>query len=185
MHSAAYLIVPLLEGFEWFDESLQLSLREMGWPQLTRPESMVMMHVQLDIVRPTDIARSLRLTRQAVHSTISSLVERQIFELAPDPEDKRIKIVQLTPMGKAMRRDAQKIVQEMTDRLAERIGPTHIAALRDAFQTDWGDPVICHVGGGPGQEFAEQVEIASAQVKGRAPNRLSKEAFKAIGAERR
>lgn len=137
-----YLIVPLLAGFEWFDESLQMSLREAGWPHLTRPESMVMMHVQMDVVRPADIARSLRLTRQAVHSTINALVERGVFELADDPTDGRIRIVQLTPMGKAMRQDAQKIVAHLSEELGRRIGARRVKALREAFAGDWGAPVI-------------------------------------------
>jgi DNA-binding MarR family transcriptional regulator len=137
-----YLIVPLLSGFEWFDESLQMSLREAGWPQLTRPESMVMMHVQMDIVRPADIARSLRLTRQAVHSTINSLVERGVFQLADDPTDGRIRIVQLTAQGNAMRADAQRIVEHLSKELARRIGTKRLKALQEAFAADWGDPVI-------------------------------------------
>lgn len=145
MDAVAYLIVPLLQSFEWFDESLQLSLRESGWPQLTRPESMVMMHVQLNINRPSDIARSLRLTRQAVHSTIAGLVERGVFELVEDPDDRRVKIVQLTDMGNAMRADAQKIVTLLTDLLAKRIGSKHVRALQTAFSEDWGDPIICRV----------------------------------------
>ncbi|WP_256869236.1 MarR family winged helix-turn-helix transcriptional regulator [Sphingobium lactosutens] len=145
MDAVAYLIVPLLQSFEWFDESLQLSLREGGWPQLTRPESMVMMHVQLNINRPSDIARSLRLTRQAVHSTIAGLVERGVFELVDDPDDKRVKMVQLTEMGNAMRQDAQKIVVALTDMLSKRIGAKHVRALQAAFDEDWGDPIICRV----------------------------------------
>ncbi|MNL21465.1 MarR family protein [compost metagenome] len=137
-----YLIVPLLAGFEWFDESLQMSLREAGWPHLTRPESMVMMHVQMEVVRPADIARSLRLTRQAVHSTINALVERGVFELVDDPTDGRIRIVQLTPMGKAMRQDAQKIVAHLTDELGRRIGARRVKALRESFAGDWGPPVV-------------------------------------------
>lgn len=137
-----YLIVPLLAGFEWFDESLQMSLREAGWPHLTRPESMVMMHVQMDVVRPADIARSLRLTRQAVHSTINSLVERGVFELADDPTDGRIRIVRLTPMGKAMRQDARKIVEHLTQELGRRIGARRVKALHEAFAGDWGPPVL-------------------------------------------
>ncbi len=137
-----YLIVPLLAGFEWFDESLQMSLREAGWPHLTRPESMVMMHVQMDVVRPADIARSLRLTRQAVHSTINSLVERGVFEMADDPTDGRIRIVQLTPMGKAMRQDARKIVEHLTQELSRRIGARRVKALNEAFAGDWGAPII-------------------------------------------
>ncbi len=142
MFKSDYLIVPLLAGFEWFDESLQMSLREAGWPHLTRPESMVMMHVQMDVVRPADIARSLRLTRQAVHSTINSLVERGVFELVDDPTDGRIRIVQLTPMGKTMRQDARKIVEHLTQELSRRIGARRVKALHEAFAGDWGAPIV-------------------------------------------
>jgi DNA-binding MarR family transcriptional regulator len=155
-----YLIVPLLAGFEWFDESLQMSLREAGWPHLTRPESMVMMHVQLNIVRPADIARSLRLTRQAVHSTINSLVERGVFELVDDPTDGRIRIVQLTAMGRAMRQDAQKIVDQLSSELGRRIGPKQVKALREAFASDWGAPYLCSLGE-PGQRGADFLQDAN------------------------
>jgi DNA-binding MarR family transcriptional regulator len=155
-----YLIVPLLAGFEWFDESLQMSLREAGWPHLTRPESMVMMHVQMNVVRPADIARSLRLTRQPVHSTINSLVERGVFEMADDPTDGRIRIVQLTPMGKAMRQDAQKIVAELTEELGRRIGAKRVKALREAFGSDWGAPILCSLGE-PGERAADFRQAAN------------------------
>jgi len=142
-----YLIVTLMAGFEWFDESLQNSLREAGWPHLTRPESMVFMHVQMNIVRPTDIARSLRLTRQAVHSTIQTLVKRGIFEMADDPTDGRIKIVQLSEMGKAMRADGRAIVDRLTEELSKRISPEAVTAMREALKSQWGDPIVVDLGG--------------------------------------
>ncbi|CDO37836.1 MULTISPECIES: MarR family winged helix-turn-helix transcriptional regulator [Novosphingobium] len=172
MDKTLYLIVPLLQGFEWFDESLQLSLREKGWPNLTRPESMVMMHVQQNIVRPAEIARSLRLTRQAVHVTIGGLVKRGIFELVDDPEDGRIKIVQLTEMGNAMRHDAQLIVQELTGQLAKRIGKPQVRALRDAFSRDWGDPIVCTVENDQARARPEQPSFP--RPMGRPPGRKSR-----------
>ena len=132
LHRSDYLIVPLLQGFEWFDESLQRSLVANGQPALTRPESMVMMHVQLGITRPADIARSLRITRQAVHSTITSLVERGIFALEDDPDDGRIK----------------QIVDQLTDELTRRIGKRAVQALREAFVADWGSPATITLRGG-------------------------------------
>lgn len=149
-----YLIVTLMAGFEWFDESLQNSLREAGWPQLTRPESMVFMHVQMNIVRPADIARSLRLTRQAVHSTIQTLVKRGIFEMADDPSDGRIKIVQLSEMGLAMRADGRRITDRLTEELAGKIGPDAVEAMRNALKGGWGDPVLIKLGE-PGQSADE------------------------------
>lgn len=157
MISSSYLVVQLLQGFEWFDESLQLSLRDLGWPPVTRPESMVMMHVTIDIDRPADIARSLRLTRQAVHSTIASLVNRGIVELAPDPSDGRIKVVRFTEMGSAMRRDAQKIVNSLAEQLSERIGLSHVAALGTSLGLNWGNPIIAKIGGGPDESFRQKL----------------------------
>lgn len=145
MPRSNYLIVPLLKAFEWFDESLQLSLREAGWPDLTRPESMVMMHVQMGVVRPAEIARSLRLTRQAVHHTIKPLVERGLFELVDDPEDRRIKIVQLTARGETMRGDARRIVTGLTQELTDRIGPKRVQALFDVLDMEWGEPVLLRI----------------------------------------
>lgn len=140
-----FVFVSLLEGFEWFDESLQLSLKAAGHPQLSRTESMIMIHVQTGITRPSDIARSLRLTRQAVHQTIASLVEREIFELLPDPDDGRVKAVHLTAQGRAMRKDANKIVRALTDTLAYRIGQQQVDGLRAAFRQPWGEPATLNL----------------------------------------
>ena len=102
---------------------------------------MIMTHVQMNIIRPAEIARSLRLTRQAVHQSIASLVERGVFELGPDPSDGRIKVVSLTEHGRAMRKDANRIVRELTEILAYRIGQQQIDALKAAFRQPWGEPV--------------------------------------------
>lgn len=148
MIETEFLFVSLMEGFEWFDESLQRSLKAAGLPQLSRTESMIMIHVQMNIVRPAEIARSLRLTRQAVHQTVGSLVDRGIFELRPDPEDGRVKIVALTEKGRSMRKDANRIVREVTDILAYRIGQQQVDALRSAFRQPWGEPVTLEPPGG-------------------------------------
>lgn len=158
-----YLIVTLMAGFEWYDESLQNSLREAGWPHLTRPESMVFMHVQMNIVRPADIARSLRLTRQAVHSTIQTLVKRGVFEMADDPTDGRIKIVQLSEMGLAMRADGREIVNRLTSELATRISPEAVTAMSNALKGGWGEPVLIQLGdkGQRAEEFQRSLNKTS------------------------
>lgn len=141
MIETEFVFVSLLEGFEWFDESLQMTLKAANLPQLSRTESMIMIHVQSGVTRPSDIARSLRLTRQAVHQSIASLIERGIFELRPDPLDGRVRTVHLTDSGRALRKDANRIVRALTDELAYRIGQQQIDALRSAFRQQWGEPV--------------------------------------------
>lgn len=140
---SGYLIIPLLHGFEWIDEGLQRSLSARGLPTLTRPESIVMIHVIEDMVRPAEIARSLGLTRQAVHRTIGQICEKGLFELRPDPADGRGSIIVLTEQGAAMRRDAQFIVRSIHKVLERRLGSKAFEALLGHLESDWGPvPVI-------------------------------------------
>lgn len=138
---SAYLIVSLLQGFYWFDTGLQSYLRSRGWPTLTHSQSMVMMSITIGLTRPVEIARSLGISRQAVHVTLSQIAELGMIRFAADPSDKRTKIVVLTDMGEPMRRDAQAAVTIMTKRLAERIGQPHLAGMIAACALDWGNPI--------------------------------------------
>ena len=141
MDHKKYPIVALLQGFEWFDEGLQRALKARRWPALTRPESMVMIHVLLDVTRPTDIARSLRLTRQAVHASIAQMIAKGLFVLVDDPTDGRMRVVKLTRMGEAMRKDANAIVESLTVTLKKRLGSKRYKAFIEALGADWGDVV--------------------------------------------
>ena len=142
MRSIDYLIIPLWEAFGWFDEGLQSSLKLRGWQTMTRPESAVMIHVILGTNRPSDIARNLGLTRQAIHITISKMVEKGVLELHSDPLDARVSVVGLTKVGKEMRRDAKMIVQYIESVLTERIGAQRVRSLKAALAPEWGAPVI-------------------------------------------
>ncbi|MFM5953211.1 MAG: MarR family winged helix-turn-helix transcriptional regulator [Novosphingobium sp.] len=136
-----YLLVSLLQGFYWFDSGLQSYLRARGWPSLTHSQSMVMMNIATGLTRPVEIARSLGISRQAVHVTLSQIAELGMIRFTDDPTDKRTKIVVLTEVGEPMRRDAQAAVRIMTKRLAERIGQPQLAGIIAACGLDWGDPI--------------------------------------------
>ena len=139
MSETPFLIVPLLHGFFWFDDGLQAYLQKKGWGHVTRPQSMVMINILSGIVRPSDIARNLGISRQAIHATINQMVEMGMLEMRDDPEDGRSKVVALSAMGTAMRMDANAAVEALTAELSRRIGKANIAALAKAFAADWGD----------------------------------------------
>jgi DNA-binding MarR family transcriptional regulator len=139
--SPSFLIVPLLQGFSWFDDGLQSYLQAKGWPHATRPQSMIMVHVVRGITRPSDIARNLGVSRQAVHTTINQMIELGLLELAPDEEDGRSKRVVITSTGQQMRAVAQEAMRVMSAALEERIGRKAVDALHDAFAADWGPPL--------------------------------------------
>lgn len=133
------LIIALFQRFCWLDEGLQARLRDRGWPGVSRPQSMVMTNIVSGIVRPSDIARNLGISRQAIHSTINQMVELGVVALQPDPADRRHMIVSLTETGARMRQDAQRAMDALSDQLAERLGHERFAELLATLEADWGD----------------------------------------------
>ncbi|SBV33556.1 Transcriptional regulator, MarR family [uncultured Sphingopyxis sp.] len=135
------LIIALFQRFCWLDEGLQARLHDHGWPDVNRPQSMVMTNIVSGIVRPSDIARNLGVSRQAIHSTINQMVKLGIVQLDVDPDDRRHMIVSLTDLGARMRKDAQRSMDALTAQIADRLGQDKFDALLAALEADWGDNI--------------------------------------------
>jgi DNA-binding MarR family transcriptional regulator len=140
MIGADKLIVPLLQAFLWFDDGLQSFLQAQGWDQVTRPQSMVMANVVIGVHKPSDIARNLGISRQAVHTTINQMVKLGMLEIRDDAEDRRATIVAVSPKGRAMGVDADRAMEALAAELRRRIGPRNVENLVKAFAADWGEP---------------------------------------------
>lgn len=136
------LIIALFQRFCWLDEGLQARLHDHGWPDVNRPQSMVMTNIVSGIVRPSDIARNLGVSRQAIHSTINQMVKLGIVQLEVDPADRRHMIVSLTDLGARMRKDAQRSMDELTAQIAAVLGQDKFDALLAALEADWGDNIM-------------------------------------------
>jgi len=135
------LIIALFQRFCWLDEGLQARLHDHGWPDVNRPQSMVMTNIVSGILRPSDIARNLGLSRQAIHSTINQMIGLGIVQMEVDPADRRHMIVSLTDLGARMRKDAQRSMDELTAQIAARLGQDKFDALLAALEDDWGDNI--------------------------------------------
>ena len=136
-----HLLLTLLQGFYWCDESLQNYLRARGWPSVTRPQSMVMANVVLGVRRPSDIARRLGVSRQAIHVTLNQMIDLGILELVDDPSNGRVKMVAPTKKGETMRVDAQRAMVLMAQVLAERVGKPRFLEAAHVLNEDWGPPL--------------------------------------------
>lgn len=135
------LIIALFQRFCWLDEGLQARLHDHGWPDVNRPQSMVMTNIVSGIVRPSDIARNLGVSRQAIHSTINQMVKLGIVQMEVDPADRRHMIVSLTDLGGRMRKDAQRSMDALTAQIASKLGQDKFDALLAALEADWGDNI--------------------------------------------
>ena len=136
-----HLLLSLLQGFYWFDEGLQNYLRSKDWPAVTRPQSMVMANIVLGFRRPSDIARNMDVSRQAIHATISQMVKLGMVALADDDTNRRIKVLVLTPLGERMRVDAQQAMTVLSEGLGRRLGKAELLKTARLLNTDWGPPM--------------------------------------------
>jgi len=135
------LIDLLLRGYRWFEDGLLSRLAEDGWPQITRAHSLVFAHLDLEGTRPSELARRIGISRQAVNQTLVELVELGLVQIAPDPASRRSKLVVLTPLGRTTVGSAQAMFLELEDALAQQIGRARVTELRCALESDWGAPV--------------------------------------------
>ena len=135
------LIDLLLRGFRWFEDGLLSRLAEDGWPQITRAHSLVFAHLDLEGTRPSELARRIGISRQAVNQTLIELVELGLVEIVPDPASRRSKLVVLTQLGRTTVGSAQAMFRELEDSLAQQIGRARVTELRCALEADWGVPV--------------------------------------------
>jgi DNA-binding MarR family transcriptional regulator len=135
------LLLSLLQGFYWFDEGLQNYLQAKGWPAVTRPQSMVMANVVLGVQRPSDIARNMGVSRQAIHATINQMIELGMVALVDDPSNRRVKLVAPTELGETMRVDAQRAMVVMGEELSRRVGKAQLLKTAHLLHEDWGAPL--------------------------------------------
>jgi DNA-binding MarR family transcriptional regulator len=133
-----HVLLSLLRGFYWFDEGLQNYLQARGWPVVTRPQSMVMANLVLGVRRPSDIARNMGVSRQAIHATINQMVELGIVQLVDDPTNGRVKVIAPTKMGETMRIDAQRSMILMGEELGRRLGKPQFLKAAHLLNEDWG-----------------------------------------------
>lgn len=133
------LMILLFERFCWMDEGLQRHFREQGWPQVSRAQSMIMISIISGTRRPSDIARRLGISRQAIHKAIGQMVDKGVVRLDEDPDDRRHKLVSLTTFGTRMRAEAQQATRNMASAIAARIGPERLQTLYEGLAADWND----------------------------------------------
>src|SRR3954471_14481348 len=107
---------------------------------LARSHSLVFAHLAAEGTRPAETARRARISPQAVGQTVAQMKSLGLVKLAPDPTNRRARLVQPTAKGrKALERTgtgsaaAEKV-------LSRRIGAAKVKSLREALEQDWGSP---------------------------------------------
>ena len=100
-----------------------------GW--FTAARSTLMGHIAPGGTKQALLVERLAISKQAVQQLIDGLEEDGILERAPDPDDRRGRIVRLTDMGRAAMKDANGIKLEIESGYRARIGDADFALLSE------------------------------------------------------
>lgn len=84
--------------------------------------------------RPSDLARRLRISKQALNHLLGQLEQRGYITREPDPDDRRSKRISLTARGVEAGLVIREAVAEMEDAWAQRLGPERFEQLRELLQ---------------------------------------------------
>ncbi len=77
-----------------------------------------------------EIIESLGVSKQAAGQLVDTLVIRGYLDRSPDPDDRRRMTVSLTERGRTAADAGRAAVDSLDARLAERVGPEHVAHTR-------------------------------------------------------
>ena len=107
---------------------------------LARSHTLVFSHLDAEGTRPAEIARRAGISRQAVGQTVAQMRELGLVKLAPDPTNRRARLVQPTAKGRKALERSGTGSQAAEKVLSRRIGAARVKSLRDALEQDWGAP---------------------------------------------
>jgi len=105
-------------------------LAAAGFEDLPRSGPYVLGGMAMAGGAPTDLARELRITKQAASQLIDTLVLRGYLERQPDAGDRRRVSIELTERGRAAAGVVHAGVEAVDAALARRITPDQLAGLR-------------------------------------------------------
>jgi DNA-binding MarR family transcriptional regulator len=161
----------LLEAWDWFDDGLQSLVTNAGYRPLNRSQSLMMLYILMGVQRPIEIARRMRLSRQAIRHMANQLIARGILVSEDDPSDGRSVILKYDTKSSEMRGVARAAIEDLEDALRTRLGARTFQALKSALEEDWG-PVVKTASDLPeGSRVAAHMKAHPQPAKKRPPKR--------------
>lgn len=136
-----FLMAGVLEAWDWFDNGLQALVKTGGFRPLNKSQSMMVLYISAGVRRPIEIARKMRLSRQAIRHIANQLIELDLLEASDDPTDGRSMVLNFSEKSSGLRSFAQISILDLEDVLRARLGAANYQALSAVYTLDWGQTV--------------------------------------------
>lgn len=124
----------LFECARLLDDIAQAEVnREAGRRLLTPALVRLLPHLSREGIRPTELARRIDVSKQAVGQSLRDLEGLGFVELVGDPGDGRARLVRLTPSGVAAYDHGHDVLGFYEHALGTRLGTARVATLADTL----------------------------------------------------
>ena len=105
-----------------FDEWCLLHLSKSGYPEMKVGYMAFLMNIGSEGITNNELAKKIRVTKQAMSKTAKELQQLNLIELIPNPGDARSSLITLTTYGLKMVINARQKVNKLTEQYIEAIG---------------------------------------------------------------
>lgn len=136
--SSRHLLRHLLaDRTNWIEARLMSGAERMGYGEVTHAMSRLFALLGGRPVGLSDLARSLAVSRQAVHQLASEAARLGLVEFVASESDGRVKLLRFTQKGWAMSDTARREYEAIEAELARQIGPQDLAELKRILSQPW------------------------------------------------
>jgi DNA-binding MarR family transcriptional regulator len=97
--------------------------------QLRPAHTRLFPYIAQEGTRPSDIAKQLGITKQAVQQLVDDLVDLQVVEVGPDPVDGRARLVRFTSQGQVAIAHGLGVLADLEEELARDVGKARMKEL--------------------------------------------------------
>jgi len=117
--------------FETVRDRMLTGLHERGYTDLVAAHLNVLQYPGPDNRRPSELATSARMTKQALNYLLGQLEQLGYLTRREDGRDQRSKRIHLTPRGHAVVDAIREIVRAVEADWEQQLGASNFAQLRD------------------------------------------------------
>jgi DNA-binding MarR family transcriptional regulator len=138
MSNAVYgfeLPLLLFGGFRSIIDELHAELARRGHPDLRPAHGFALQAIGLEGVTATEVGRHLGITKQAAGKTIDRLADLGYVQKADDTQDRRRKLVRITPRGLDALAASAAIFEDIRARWSGMLGADRLSALEAGLRT--------------------------------------------------
>jgi DNA-binding MarR family transcriptional regulator len=126
----------LFECARLLDEIAQAEVNRQAGRRLLTPALVRLLPLlSREGIRPTDLARRVDVTKQAVGQALAGLEAMKLVEFVPDASDGRARLVRLTAGGEAAYAHGHGVLAFYAGQLSARLGARRVAAVANGLAT--------------------------------------------------